>query len=283
MVDTVKSLTTLQGLLADNTTGDIAAQDLRDFLVTALMQTNATTAVTTTDITGAIGQVYNLDLSGLTANRSLILPVASVGDTIQVNITNGDPDFGLIIKGAATVTINGGTAATEWSRLFITGESVTLRATSSTNWHVVNNGLYSYASVHGNTGAQQDLTPAAYTKVTAWNTPEFDIGGLWDAANSRLIPKRKGKYLISADIAVYTADQQKILTILYKNGTAHLLLGRGSVSTPSTDYGGFGGAAIIEVTADTDYFEIYVYSSGTGTYITSVDKYLYLSLEYLGE
>lgn len=35
MTDTVRSLSALQTLLADNTTGDISPQDLRDFLVTA--------------------------------------------------------------------------------------------------------------------------------------------------------------------------------------------------------------------------------------------------------
>jgi hypothetical protein len=36
MVDTVKSVADLQALLADNVSGDISAQDLRDFLVSAL-------------------------------------------------------------------------------------------------------------------------------------------------------------------------------------------------------------------------------------------------------
>ncbi len=64
MVDTVRSTTALQALLADNSTGDISPQDLRDFLVSAYPghthdQTTEESAVsvTPTDYSYPVGNV----------------------------------------------------------------------------------------------------------------------------------------------------------------------------------------------------------------------------------
>jgi hypothetical protein len=62
VADAARSLSALQSLLADNTSGDISAQDLRDFLVSAYqpqavngfrLTLTTGTPVTTTDVTGA--------------------------------------------------------------------------------------------------------------------------------------------------------------------------------------------------------------------------------------
>lgn len=102
--------------------------------------TLSTQSPTTSDITGAVNTRYRIDISGLTATRSITIPTGTAGDIIEISISNGDDAYELIVKGASTVTINGGSAATEWSRLFITNEFVQLVAVSSTAWIVTVDG-----------------------------------------------------------------------------------------------------------------------------------------------
>lgn len=64
MADTQRSLVALQSLLADNSTGDISPQDLRDFLVSALggyasMHCAAGSIAQTADITAAALTCWN--------------------------------------------------------------------------------------------------------------------------------------------------------------------------------------------------------------------------------
>lgn len=101
-----------------------------------LGDTNST--VTTSNVTAAENKVYNLTIAGLTANRNFTVPVASAaGQYLTMNIIDGDDTYYMILIGASTVTINGGSAATEYSRYRTKGDSVTLRSTSTTNWQVL--------------------------------------------------------------------------------------------------------------------------------------------------
>jgi hypothetical protein len=84
MVDTVRTLSALQTLLADNTAGDISAQDVRDFLVSAYspflvdvsatpININSVTPVTivSQDITNvAAGDIVRARLTGALSNNS---------------------------------------------------------------------------------------------------------------------------------------------------------------------------------------------------------------------
>lgn len=81
MADTVRTLAALQALLADNTSGDISAQDLRDFLVSAYH----------------VVQVVTVQ-SGAVATGSTVLPI---DDTIPQN-TEGDEYLTLAITPTAT-------------------------------------------------------------------------------------------------------------------------------------------------------------------------------------
>jgi hypothetical protein len=74
------------------------------------------------------------------ANRNFVLPAPAIGDRVEVSIVDGNSTNELIIKGASGVKINKGTAATEWSRLFIAGETVTFVADATDNWQVLVDG-----------------------------------------------------------------------------------------------------------------------------------------------
>lgn len=283
MVDTVRTLTALQALFADNTAGDIDEQDLRDFLVTSLMVTDAQSP-TTANVTAAIGKHYELDISGLTADRNFILPTAAVGDRIRVKLmTDAPATYELIIKGAATVTINGGSPATEWSRLFIDNEVVEFRATSSTNWDVVNDGRNVCLFRYEVTTPSQELAVSTFEKLTDLDTKIYDDGNLWDSANNRIIPRRMGKYAFVVTVTMGSqADQNKQITALYKNGTQDNRVGRSTMSSPGTDVTGFSGSLTSETDTLGDYFEVFVYSSSTNA-SSNIQTGTHLHCWFLGD
>jgi hypothetical protein len=133
-------------------------------------------------------------VSGLTANRNFILPAGAVGDEIELNISTGDDTYALIVIGDTSITINGGSAATEWSRLFISGESVRLIATSSTNWQVVNDGRVPCVGKMTLSAADTTNTAATDTLPT-WDTKAIDQGNLGDTTNFRFNIRRAGNYM----------------------------------------------------------------------------------------
>ena len=59
-----------------------------------------------------------------------------MGERVGVYVVDGDATYELILKGAASQTINGGTAATEWSRVFIANECVIFRCIAANTWIV---------------------------------------------------------------------------------------------------------------------------------------------------
>ena len=139
-------------------------------------------------VTMLVNRHYELDGSILTADRIYELPSATVGDRIRVSLTNGNASYELILQGDTSITINGGTAATEWSRLFIARECVEFRATSTTNWDVLDDGripMYGY------------LYAAASSSVSSgtWSTIAYDNSytncNNTDEANEYIVARRK--------------------------------------------------------------------------------------------
>jgi len=151
-------------------------------------------------VKGAESKIYNLTIAGLTANRNLTLPVASAaGKRINVNILDGDDTYAIILKGAATVTINGGSAATEWSRLFIKGESVTFRSTSTTNWVVESDCRIPchWKAYDSSGGAWNNNT----NTNAAFNAEDIDVGDCGDLTNDRFNLRRDGIYTYKVGVA----------------------------------------------------------------------------------
>lgn len=63
MADTIRTLSALQTLLANNSSGDISAQDVRDFLVSSggvLLEEHAASASATLDFTTFYSSLYNV-------------------------------------------------------------------------------------------------------------------------------------------------------------------------------------------------------------------------------
>jgi hypothetical protein len=210
------------------------------------------------------GNEYNVTMGGFSANRNRTIPVASAaGEEIRINILDGDADYALIILGVATVTINGGSAATEWSRLFIGGETVTLRSTSTTNWHVVEDGRIPCICKLTNGTAQTfaNNTPT----ICDFDTAELDNASIADLANEKITLRRAGAYQITAALAFVLNDQDKITVWIQVNGTS---------SARFDAYLSYTGVSTIVVQRD-DVFELtaggYIEMQGLHTYGANVD------------
>ncbi len=99
-----------------------------------------TNFITGTDaaVTCVSNATYIVDMSAwATSSRLYTMPASpSIGDRVSILIQSGNATYALEIAGNTSQTINGGSAASEWSRLFITGESVVLLYVASNTWIV---------------------------------------------------------------------------------------------------------------------------------------------------
>ncbi len=174
--------------------------------------------ITTTDVTGAVGQLYVCTIAGLTATRNLTLPSANVGERVGVYIVDGDDAFELVIKGAALQTINGGAAATEWSRLFIQGECVVCRCVAADTWIVEVDGRIPCCARMEQNAQQTGIVTSTWTTV-AYNVADFDTGDIADLANNRFNLRRAGVFVSSHFIQIGgLGTDVRIFGRLHKNG-----------------------------------------------------------------
>ena len=174
-------------------------------------------SVTGSNVTGVVGQMSALDVSGLTAARNFVLPaVAAVDDRVGVYITAGCTTAGreLIIIGNTGDTINGGSAATEWSRLFITNECVILRCTvANTAWVVDYDGRIPIeVSMSKSTGTNVNHTEV---KLILLDTVDYaSFGGIANTGSSQLDIRRTSRYYgfprVGADSVAIAGHQTRI-------------------------------------------------------------------------
>ena len=217
--------------------------------------TPTTTDITATLVTGGVS-IHKADISGLTANRNFILPAGAAGDRVKLVIGTGDDTYAFIIKGAASITINGGSAATEWSRVFITNEIVEFVATSTTNWQVELNGrIPCYAAMSDVN--PQNIANITFTKVT-FDTADANIGQLVDLTNDKITIRRAGSYEIVAQVYYYNFAAGSLQCSTYKNGSA-----TGMPAAEDSTYGmatnSYGNPKVIgtKTLAVADYIELY--------------------------
>lgn len=204
--------------------------------------TNSNISPTTANVTASVNTRYFADISGLTADRNFVLPAGAVGDEISINISVGDDTYELVIIGNTGITINGGAGATEWSRLFITGESVRLIATSTANWFIISDGrLPSMATFERITSAANTTHSADTDTKADWNSIPLNIGTCADTTNDRFIARRAGIYECSGGYAPVSAitDQKFVNVKVLKNGSTKIVSAsqRQSAATSSSIVG----------------------------------------------
>jgi hypothetical protein len=206
---------------------------------------------------------YELNGSSLTANRTYKLPTGNVGDKIRVSLLSGNNTYALILQGDTGITINGGSAATEWSRLFIAREYVEFRATSSSNWDVWDDGRISQLAEMSVASTATNVLPnATYTKIPL-DTVNIDNAGVASTVNDQFTVRRAGNYTTEFDVLVggLSSVATNFLTTVF--GTARLF-GIDEDSTPS------GAARLLTArrelalaTGGTVYFEVYHTNGGS--------------------
>ena len=159
---------------------------------------NSAASPTTAGVTGEVGAMHVLDISGLTADRDFTLPAtAAVGDRVGVMLSAGDDAYELLIKPAAGDTINGGSAGAEWSRLFITGEVVVFRCITADSAWMVEDDRRIPCSFSLTNSFTHTSSGSWVTLDLASATVGFNVGDLLVIANDNAVIRRAGKYAIS--------------------------------------------------------------------------------------
>lgn len=181
-------------------------------------------SVTTANVAALPGRHYELTIAGLTANRNFVLPVPTeIGQQIRVKIVDGNATDELLLVGDTTVTINGGSPASEWSRLFIAGEVVEFRSTSATNWDVVHDGRIPCSASMGDSNL---TTWNASTATTPnYDTVNYDNAGIVNLTNDRFDIRRTGLYrfelaAVSNNSPTQTAGCNAGIVSLFKDGVS---------------------------------------------------------------
>jgi hypothetical protein len=184
--------------------------------------TYSASAVTTANVNATVNYWHHYDISGLTAERQVIIPTGTQGDRIRISISAGDDVYGLGITGAATVTINGGSAASLFTTLVRTGEVIELEATSTTNWQLIQDGrLPLILAIR--LDADQELTASATeykAQMDQWLGDNTVPTSWFDTTtNYRFTPTRPGtwQYIFEARYN-NISDGNRCFSMYYKNG-----------------------------------------------------------------
>jgi hypothetical protein len=205
---------------------------------------------TGSNVTGVVGTLHILDISGLTADRDFTLPATcAVGDRIGVFIKTGDADHELLLKPDSTDTINGGAAGAEWSRLFISNECVIFRCiTANADWIVEYDGRIPCKMVFRLTTGT-NTTEAAATLVIptdrsgVW-TADVNVGSAGTTADSKFNFRRDGTVTIfGRAFPINNITAANYFTVAIWNGTTTFAIQQISVGATSQPQFSYSGAA----------------------------------------
>lgn len=246
MPDTVRTLSALQTLLADNTAGDISPQDVRDMLVsTYQLDYSADTSITGT-ATATISKWHIC--TGTTSDYTVTLPAASgnAGKLIGLRMSSALTKL-VTIDGNGAETIDGATTRVMWANevavLFCDGTGWTKIAGKSIP-------MMCYASFSGSSA----VVPNTWTvKSVDTNT---DGSLLYDATNDRIKSLRPVTMVVN--VRFVNDAVNTLIAGISKNGTL-------------ADYSGAGGSAWMGYTSQTpvvanDYLEP-TYYAGSGNIV----------------
>lgn len=128
MADTQRALSELVALLATNSTKDVSAQDLRDVLVSAVLQ--RTRAIATSGAVTTDDRTLLVDVTSGDVTLSLPAAAAAAGHTFTVKITAGANDC--ILATNSTEEIDGVDGLT-----FDTAYSAVTIQSDGTGWHIL--------------------------------------------------------------------------------------------------------------------------------------------------
>lgn len=158
-------------------------------------------APTTSDITFTWNRTIPVDPSGLDGTQDAVITAPPfVGARARIVLTDDAPaDKGdeLRIIGDTGIDVGGAGAATEWSRLFINREAVTLYARSLTEIDIEVDGRIPQVGFMEEAGGDQVLADSVLTQVE-YDTAGKNVGGIVDVSNNVITVRRTGTYIADA-------------------------------------------------------------------------------------
>jgi hypothetical protein len=271
MPDVRRNIADILTLFADNTAGDISAQDLRDFVVsvygTGALFTGATQSAS---FTAAVGQIYPVNLSAATANIDVTFPSSpAAGDTFGffvsvASTTVGssgfaqDPYWG--VEPLATTSINGvsfvqstGDGVGRWG-LMLVGEVLIFQwdAVSST-WIVVRDGRKpAIAKLTRITSAITVNSADVWTDIV-YNSSDIDTWKCHNTTTGYFQVKRSNCYFVSVGYGAAAAiSDQHYAGVRVWDGTTPFSTARLRQSSASGLIGIAPASITPLVPADTD-------------------------------
>jgi len=208
----------------------------------AVALTNSSISPTTSNVTAAVGTRYFANISGLTANRNFVLPTCATGDEIVLKITTGDDTYSLILIGDTGVSIEGGSTATAWSPVFITGECIHLVASGTNAWAVIQDGRISCKGLM-TLSAAETTNSAGVEATPTWDNAVINVGDICDLTNYRFNVRRAGYYRLAGSYKPNSAyaDQKYGIIYVYQNATA--------ITRSDGRQSSSGGSAVTNVSA----------------------------------
>ena len=231
--------------------------------------------VTTADINAAINTFHYLDVSGMMANRYLVMPSATaIGQRCAVYISTGSSSFSLIPYMSGPNQ--------ELGRLFISNEYMSFVAvgTGASSWIVENDGRKPCVARVTYSGSGQSFTSGSVTNVTL-NSSVFDNASLVDTTNSRLKIRRTGKYALTAGLRLnnISAAIPRMLLSIRQTDTAAILGNAEIGATSTTLYPGISVAAIAEISEGKTVDLLAFQNSGSSQSTASAATFPHLAMQ----
>ena len=253
--------TNINADLANNTSGSISAQDIRDIVTDITDSTEMGVTTVTESYTAA--EFATILVNNSAADATITLPSASSANERIYNIKkiHSGETYKVIIDGDSSETIDGATTY----NLYIQYESVKIQSDGS-NWHILEKNLIPFHAKITRDAAQS-ISHDTITVVN-YDNEVFDVGSIADTSSTyRVTIKRAGKYQIVVYNSLQAFEHKYIASGLKLNGS--------TVQKYHFDYSSHGSArpmSTLTITLDLasgDYVEGLVYHNSGVTKSTS--------------
>ena len=262
--------TNINADLANNTSGLISAQDIRDIVTDITDSTEMGVTTVTESYTAA--EFATILVNNSAADATITLPSASSASERIYNIKkiHSGETYKVIIDGNSSETIDGATTY----NLYIQYESVKIQSDGS-NWHILEKNLIPFQAKITRDAAQS-ISHDTITVVN-YDNEVFDVGAIADTSSTyRVTIKRAGKYQIVVYNSLQAFEHKYIASGVKLNGS--------TVQKYHFDYSSHGAArpmSTLTITLDLasgDYLEGLVYHNSGVTKSTSTSLHYKLEL-----
>jgi hypothetical protein len=163
----------------------------------------------------------------------------------------------------AKLVLNGSTSGS------VTLESPAVSGTTTLTLPTTSGTVITTGSTFAGTGpafsayatSTQTISGGTFTKVTL-GLEDFDTNN--NFASSTFTPTVAGYYQINCTVFVEATTITRIIANLYKNGASLERLV--DIGVTGSNTAGVTGSMVVYMNGSTDYLELYIYATGTGTF-----------------